>query len=122
MKTEVFLHGDGIIHQLIEVVLKTTAQAGPKFWTHSFQKTLPFLFVRVHMVRGIASQFIEFLDVFSNSLGPLLQSHELMKLNLNHTRGDMMSLKSYAKLCPGDSVSGRLHGKKGLPPRGGRAS
>src|SRR5438105_14368592 len=71
MKTEIFLHGDGIIYQLIEI-LKMTAQMGPKFRTHSFQKTLSFLFIRIHLVRGIASQFIIFLDVFSNSFGPLL--------------------------------------------------
>src|SRR6266508_2874832 len=121
MKTEVFLHGDGIIYQLIEI-LKTTAQTRPKFRTHSFQETFSFLFVRIHLVRGIASQFIEFLDVFPNSLGPLLQSNELTKLNFNHTQGDMMSLKSCTELRPRDSVSGRLHGQKGLPPRGGRAS
>src|SRR5438105_4768595 len=82
MKTEIFLHGDGIIHHLIEV-LKTTTQAGPKFRTHSFQETFSFLLIRIHLVMGIASYFIEFLDVFPHSLGPLLQSHELTKLNLN---------------------------------------
>src|SRR5438132_11371430 len=54
MKTEIFLHSDGVIHHLIEI-LKTTTQAGPKFRTHSFQKTLSFLFIRIHLVRGIAS-------------------------------------------------------------------
>ena len=34
MKTEVFLHSNSIIHQLIEI-LKTMAQARLKFWTHS---------------------------------------------------------------------------------------
>src|SRR5213076_737120 len=121
MKTEIFLHGDGIIYQLIEI-LKMTVQMGPKFRTHSFQKTLSFLFVRIHLVRGIASQFIEFLDVFPNSLGALFQGHELTKLNHNHTRGDMMSLKSCTELHPRDSVSGRLHTQECIPPRGGRAS
>src|SRR6266540_3361542 len=78
------------------------AQTGPKFRTHSFQETFSFLFVRVHLVRGIASQFIEFLDVFPNSLGALFQGHELTKLNLNHTRGDMMSPKSCTELRPRD--------------------
>src|SRR6266508_6297297 len=60
MKTEVFLHGDGVIHNLIEI-LKTTAQTGPKFRIHSFQETLSFLFICIHLVRGIASQLIKFL-------------------------------------------------------------
>src|SRR5438128_536382 len=33
VKTKVFLHGKSISHQLIEI-LKMTAQARPKFWTH----------------------------------------------------------------------------------------
>src|SRR5438105_2721594 len=54
MKTEIFFHGDGIIYQLIEI-LKTTTQAGPKFRTHSFQETFSFLFICIHLVRGIVS-------------------------------------------------------------------
>src|SRR5207237_879731 len=84
MKTEVFLHGDGVVDQLIEI-LKTMAQTGPKFRTHSFQETLSFLFVCVHLVGSISSQFIEFLDVLSNSLGFLPNSYKFMKFNLNHT-------------------------------------
>src|SRR5438105_6337677 len=121
MKMEVFLHGDGVIHHLIEI-LKTAAQTGPKFRIHSFQETFSFLFIRVHVTRGITSQLIKFLDILPNSSASLLQSHELTKLNLNHTRGDMMSLKSCTELRPKDLVSGRLHSKECIPPRGGRAS
>src|SRR5207253_10813947 len=99
MKTEVFLRGDGVIHHLIEI-LKTAAQTGPKFRIHYFQETFSFLFVCVHMTRGIMSQLIKFLDVLPNNSASLFQSHELTKLNLNHTRGDMMSLKSCSELRP----------------------
>src|SRR5438132_14156120 len=74
------------------------------------------------MVRGITSQFIELLNVFSYCPSSLLQSHELAKLNLDHTRRNMMSPKSGTELRPRDSVSGRLHGEKSFPPRGSRAS
>src|SRR6266498_428091 len=84
LKTKVFLHGYSIIHQLIEI-LKTTAQARPKFWTHSFQEAFSLLCIGIHMVGGIAIQVIESLDVLVNSPTALLQSHKLVKLNLHDT-------------------------------------
>ena len=76
MKTKVFLHGYSIIHQLIEI-LKTTAQARPKFWTHSFQKAFSLLCIGIHMVWGVTSQFIKNLDVLPNRSAALPQSHKL---------------------------------------------
>ena len=73
MKAEVFFHCNGIIYHLIEI-LKTTAQARPKFWAHSFQKAFSFLFVGINMIGSITSQFIEDLDVLPNSLISLLQT------------------------------------------------
>src|SRR5438105_5003901 len=98
------------------------AQEGTKFRTHSFKKTFLLLGVCVHMIRSITGQLIENLDVFSNSLISLLKFQKLMKLNLYGAWRDLVGFEIYAELCPGDSVPCRLHSKKGLPPRGGRAS
>ena len=84
MKTEVFFHCNSIINQLIKI-LKTTAQARPKFWTHSFQEAFSLLCVRIHMVGRVTSQFIKSLDVLTNSPISLLQSHKLAKLDLHDT-------------------------------------
>ena len=121
MKTEVLFHGYSIIHQLVKI-LKMMAQTGPKFQTHPFQKTFLLLGVGVHMVGSIVSQLIEGLDILTDRLVALLKCHKLMELNLHNTLWDMVSLEGCAELCPGDSVSDRLHSKESLPPRGGRAS
>src|SRR6266498_3514726 len=98
------------------------AQAGPKFQTHSFKKTFLLLDVCVHMIRSITGQLIENLDIFSNSLISLLKVQKLTKLNLYGAWRDVVGFEGCAELCPGDSVPCRQHSKKGLPPRGGRAS
>src|SRR5436190_21432503 len=98
------------------------AQPGPKFRGHPLKKALSFLLIRVHMSRGISSQFIELVDVLLNSLVALLQGQKLTQLNLHTTCRNMVSLESCSELCPRDSMSGRLHSKASLPPIGGRAS
>src|SRR5438105_3375016 len=59
MQVEVFFHCYGIINHLIKI-LKTAAQMGSKFRIHSFQETFSFLFVRVHMTRGITRYSLNF--------------------------------------------------------------
>ncbi len=94
----VLLLTDSLIYQLLKVLIISRDQLISQFIIKTRQKLLLPLVIGTHVLRGVAREAVELMQILYNCSGPLLQGTKLSLLLCHDSLGNLYLIKTLAKL------------------------
>jgi hypothetical protein len=98
----VFQH-KGLVHNSLEILKVLGLQSVGQSIIQCIEETFLLLLISVNLIGSIVRQLSELDDTLVHRQGSLLQILELL-LQLDHSMGNMVSMKSSCKLKPVDAL------------------
>jgi hypothetical protein len=102
--TSAILQHKSLVHHPLEVLKVSSLQSIGQSIIQAIKETFLLLLISVDLMRGIAGQLSELSDVLVHRHGPLFQILKLFLLQLEHSLGNMMCMKSSSKFWPVDAL------------------
>jgi hypothetical protein len=114
----VVLQHKSLVHHPMEVLKVSSLQSIGQSIIQAIQEIFLLLLISVDLMRGIAGKLSELSDVLLHRHGPLFQILELFLLQLDHSLGNMMCMKSSAEFQPVDALGLLVGFHVSIPPVG----
>jgi hypothetical protein len=115
----VFQH-KSLVHYPLEVLKVPSLQSTCQSVIQDIQETFLLLLISVNLMQGIAGQLSELSDVLVHRHGPLFQIIKLFLLQLDHSLGNMMCIKSSSEFQHVDALRLLIGFHVSIPPVGYR--
>jgi hypothetical protein len=109
-------NSDSPVYHCVEVRIDSSSNESPQLGVKATKKSILLLLIVIHLVRSIAGQLYELMQVFCHLQVPLLEAQELMSLQLHHAVWNVMLHKQLDKVIPNHGACLRVNLLIDLPP------